>query len=791
MKVKSLFVWSLSFSLLFSPLLAAEPSQQEMPDEEEIEESDEPQESSDEGDEPQESSEDDEEDSFDEIDPSEQVVGEVREYRDSLRVTTTARAPMEEFATDRSVDVIEEEAILERNAQSIADAIGEEAGAYRQSTNRGADTVYLRGLIGPENLILVDGVRFNQATFRTGPNQYLATLDPMALRRAEIVRGPGSVLYGSGAMGGVLQVFPREISDQPFAGRGVLTYGSADNTLGAALDGSMHRQGFGASLGASYRNHGPLRVGSRGGEDLFLAAEENGRMLGSEYQQGFWRGGAAVELNDDLDFTLNYMGGFIDRGKRTDQLGRGQMRSTDNRDDLLWARLTSRGLGFAEEGTAFVAYHRSDELTRRFQCFEEDSLADCASLRDEVLQSRRETRDVTTTLGTGIGAYSFLFSDLQLSYGAELYHDQVLSSRRDAGVVGTDWVPAARGNFSNRSTYTTIGAYTHGDYPLWDQGIQEIALNGGLRVEHFSAFAPGSDILGDIEFGNTGLVGALGVSYLRGNHLNLYLNWSQGFRAPNLQEATVLGDTGNFFEIPNPDLGPERADTFELGTKIDVPGVLRLSANVFTSLLSNRITGVPGTFDGQDEIDGKPVQIRINADRAYFYGTELSVKTTSLFGVRLSGNLAYIDGAVERETVDPDFQAGPLHNLFAGDRNWTNTRRLAPLQFLAALTYRYEELFSATLFVQGAGAQTRLSGGDRSDLRICEVAPGVLASQVDQPCDGTPGWATLNLRSSYHFSDWGTMNLSVTNILDQRYQYHGSGLFGPGLQALGTLVVRY
>lgn len=716
-------------------------------------------------------------------------------------VTTTARAPIPGFATIRSLDVIDEEAILERQAGNISDAVSEESGVYRQATNRGADSLYMRGLIGPENLMLVDGVRFNQSTFRTGPNQYLATLDPWAFDRIESVRGPGSVLYGSGAMGGVLQMFPRTIDEEEgFHGRAIGQYKSADHTLGGALDADYRQDFFAGTAGISHRNHQTLRPGSRGGDDLFLAAEQDGRMLASAYRQSFWRAGGEIDIDDDIDLDIRYMGGLIEDARRTDQIGRGQMRSADNRDDLAWARLTHQALPVADELSVHGAYHRTDELTRRFQCAVNDGDGDqpalvtdleaCAALQDDVLTEQRNLHDVVHTVGTGLAAYSQIAPPLRISYGAEAYRDHVRSSREDATAPAMDFVTADRGNFADGSTYATLGAYTHGEWSVWHSGLHEAMLTGGGRVEHFRAVAPEvTEELGDVEFANTGLVAALGVSYLYDTTLNLYLHWNQGFRAPNLQEATVLGDTGNFYEVPNPDLNAERNDTFELGTKVDLSSIGQVSTSVFASLMRDRITRSPTTFDGQSEIDGKPVQERINADLAYFYGAELKLRSANHYGLEWFGNLAWIDGAVQSDESDPNFQPGPFHAFFERDADWTNPRRLPPLQFLSGITYRPDRSWSATFYVEGTGSQDKLSRGDHNDPRICEAEVGVL--YAPELCPGTPAWATLNVRGTYRFDERLFLNLSATNLMDRRYQYHGSGMFGPGIQAMTTVTLRH
>ncbi|MFU8802508.1 MAG: TonB-dependent receptor [Bradymonadaceae bacterium] len=731
-----------------------------------------------------------------------QEEGEDSEEEEVEIVTTTARAPMPAFMADRSVAVATEDEIYERQASSITDAIEEETGVTRQSTNRGADTVYLRGLVGPENLIYVDGVRFNQSIFRTGPNQYLNTLDPWAMDRVEVVRGPGSVLYGSGAMGGVIQLFPRRIPPEPFHIRGMGTYQTADSTLGSGLDLGFRAGSFGLSLGTSVRDHGQLRIGSRGGEGIFSSAEEGGRILASDYQEVFWRGQTAVEITSRSSFRLNYMSGLIGGAKRTDQLGIGDMRITDNHDDLLWATYVYEGRGTLEEIRVNTSFHRTREIADRYRCrtqpggpqnefFIVEDLPACAALQPDAVVSQTRNDDVATTLGTSlVGVNAFYPLGVRLSWGGELYSDRILSTREIATFPDFEATRASRGNFSSGSTFTSMGGFFSGDYSLFSDVAQEVILKGGARVENFRAFAPEvTPEIGDVEFSRTGVVGSLGASYLWRTHLNLYLNWSQGFRAPNLQETTVLGDTGNFFEIPNTDLGPERNNTFELGSKVEVPGIARLQASTFVSLISDRITRTDATFEGEEEVGGKPVQQRINAERAYYYGAEAGLATVSILGLSLFGDIAYIDGAVESGRDDEFFEPRFLHSLLGSDAQYSYPRRLPPLKYRAGVRFAPDTRWHSAVFLEGASSQERLAPGDVRDLRICEVDRGLTYGDLGEKCPGTPGWTTLNVRGGYRIADSSRLDLSLMNLTDQRYRHHGSGVLAPGFNAMITLVV--
>ena len=91
----------------------------------------------------------------------------------------------------------------------------------------------MRGLTGNQNLILVDGVRFNNATFRYGPNQYFNTIDPYSIAAIEVVRGTGSVQYGSDALGGVIQVFTK---NPQFSAKRKLHLAATTKAMTAAME---------------------------------------------------------------------------------------------------------------------------------------------------------------------------------------------------------------------------------------------------------------------------------------------------------------------------------------------------------------------------------------------------------------------------------------------------------------------------------------------------------------------------------------------------------------------------
>jgi len=677
-------------------------------------------------------------------------------------VVTASRSEQERFEADRSVELLDRKRLEESQAQSVPEAMQEAVGVHLQQTNRGSGTPFLRGLVGPQNLILVDGVRINTSTHRTGPNQYLALQDPFALARIEVLRGPSSVLHGNGAMGGVMHLLTLSPAAGPGApdasGRARARFASADLSAGLGLQVSPSLGGEGLRLGAHLDRFGPLRAG--GGAELPL----------SDYGAGYWQ--AKWLHADHAGWTLTgaYLGAALRDTGRTDAAGVGDLRFYDDDDHLAYLSFRLRGEGALRALRVTASYHRLDERMRRFGCQKgaDGTVADlaaCFALEEHQLTRRQRARDTVDVLGADADVELSLWADrLRLQAGAEVQQEWVGSSLETASAAsGFVFEAQPRGNYSDGSTYLGLGVFLHAGLVLHDFGpeVGRLRANGGLRFSHFAAFAPDVPDLGDVAYAHQGVVGAAGLQWLRPGVYNLYLSFAQGFRAPNLQETTQMGDTGTKFNVPNPALGPERGDHFELGGRVDL-GFLELELAGFCALGADAITWEPATHQGQAEIDGKPVTRLANAQSGLTYGLEGGL-TARWWRLGLSAGAAWMRG----EVTDRDGATTPA-------------RWIPPFSGLAGLRYDHPDPgVYAQVLVRWAARQDRLHPQDRQDPRICETAP--FSGLLEDPCDGTPGWATLNLRVGWRIDEQLTARLALNNLTDARYRTHGSGIDAPGL----------
>ncbi len=679
---------------------------------------------------------------------------------DFKTIVTPTRRETPSFETPGQTLVVGREDLDFEMPGDVPEALLSLPGVMVQRTNRGAATPILRGLVGPENLLLLDGVRLNTSIYRTGPNQYAALVDPLALQSVEVVLGPGSVLYGTDAMGGTINHLTLPV---PRGGRALdlsLTGASVDLGLGLRAHGEL--------------SEGPLSGWVRGGMRRFGELTAGGSTVPlSDYEQYDWGTKLRLDLGREWSLTGALIGAFIDNAARIDNVGRGDIRFADNLDNLAYLRLQRRASELVRRVVFTVSLHAVSEREERRRCNTVDGgatadRAGCISGVDSAVRAIEEREDAVNGLGLSaeLGLSPLAWLDVDL--GTEFRNEWVSSRRVDN--------PDARGNFSDGSTFGTADAWLWAetrllwaDYEENDQQFR-LKLDGGIRGTAVFAHAPDVPGLGDVDYDFAGLVGALRASALVGRNVHFWAGYSQGFRAPNLQETTVLGDTGQTFEVPNPDLGPQTNDTWELGLRMHSP-VTSFSLVGFASKMSDAIVREPTTFEGQSQVDGKDVFRRVNATSTEYVGIEAQLEVGPFEGVTVLGSVGYVDGV---QKVDGDSLV---------------PRRLPPFQGRAAVRWQSDwRRFRVETGVRFSAAQTLLNPEDERDLRICGNADG---TGFAENCQGTPGWANVYIGAAVEPIDSLTVRLRAENVLDQDYKVHGSGYPAPGRSVELGLGVRF
>ncbi len=627
-------------------------------------------------------------------------------------------------------------------SRTTPEILRELPGVMVQKTGHAQGSPYIRGFTGFRTLFLIDGIRLNNSTFRDGPNQYWGTVDPYMIDSFELVRGPGSVLYGSDAIGGTVNALTASPFDLPdgklSGGRFYYRYSTAEDSHIFRAEGRSVVDGkFGIQAGVTYKDFGDLDTGA-------------GHVENSGYSELDFDLKSEYRFNADTRLILAHQSVDQDDAWRTHKtiygqsfngttVGNEQRRVLDQDRTLSYARFEQENIGgFIEELDVTLSYQRQEEEEYRIK---KDYYRDIQCV------------DVDT-LGAAVQALTE--SDLgEWIYGVEYYRDFVESSNRKYYPIGGGLRSVGiQGPVADDSVYDNLGAYLQNTIPLHDQ--LDLIVGGRYTyiraaADHYEDPLSGADRSLSDHWND--LAGSARLLYrvLPEQGVSLFAGVSQGFRAPNLSDLTRL-DTArsNEIETPAPGLDPEQFIAYEAGVKVEGDRTILSAAYFYTDITDMIVRAPTGrTIDGNSEVTKK------NAGDGYVHGIELAAAYEFVDHWTLWGALTWIDSAVDSyPTSDPQSKREPID-------------RMMPLTSAAGLRWDPAGPFWVETLAVMADKQDDLADIDRRDTQ--RIPPG-----------GTPGYAVFTLRGGYQLTEQFRLSAALENLCDKNYRIHGSGLNEPG-----------
>ena len=657
-----------------------------------------------------------------------------------VRAVTGARHDQRLIDSPRQIGVVTAQEIRRRNYRSTPDALSEILGVFIQETNDGAGSPIIRGLIGNQILILIDGIRLNTSAYRLGPNQYLNTIDLNQIERIEVLRGAASVLYGSDALGGVVNIITRA------AGRdaGTGTVGTRwFSRLSSASAGAIGRAEVTSQTGA---------LGFVGGLTLKqFGTRRGGRDTGEQLLTGYdeWDGDAKAAFQLAPHQRLIVAGQRVTQRhiQRPDVVAAGtdlKWEWNPQRRGLVYAHYRADALpGAVEQLSVTLSYQEQSERYQRI----------AASASNVELRHFDRTRSIGANiqLTTPIGLRHLLI------YGIDTAGDHIDSERVDVSLT-TGESQAAKGVLADNSRYRSVAIFLQ----------DEIAVSARLRLSlgaRYSSFHPRAVVddpsTGPLEIDSAqqALTSSARALMRVTSRFDIVGGVGQAFRAPNIDDLTILGRTGGRFEVPNPDLNPESSVNYEAGVRARHAGVTA-SGTYFLTDIDGLIQRESSTYEGRTfrDLDGNGIRSaseplifqRQNAGRARVHGVELETRLRPADQWTVSGMVSRTLGT-ERNTGNPLRRIPPTHGR--GILSWSPGGRLW-----------------ADGYVVFASAQARLAPGDLTDVRI--------------PPGGTPGFLTLNARAGFRLNRALELTLGLENITNQTYRTHGSGVDAEGTNVI-------
>lgn len=618
-----------------------------------------------------------------------------------------------------SVNVVTNESLQQFQFRTSPESLIGSTGIFIQKTNHGGGSPFIRGLTGNQNLLLIDGIRLNNSTTRFGPNQYFNTIDVFNIDKIEAIRGTGSVQYGSDAMGGVLQVFTKEL---PFSNGNILS----GSIQGRAVSQDMEYSGraemgyqtakWVISGGLTKRNFGDL-----------VGGDTTGKQSPSGY------------IENDVDLKLKWKINSI-----LQVTAFHQQVLQENVPLYHRVKLENFNYYFFSPQQRKLSYVKFD-LNGNSSLFNKISFTTSLqnSLEERTYQrnttsNRFFEKDKVTNWGLTLDVSSQFNTNWTANSGVEYYLDKVNSTRTQTTPSNATTI-TQRGLYPDDATSKNFSLYT-----LQHLKFNQFIIETGLRYNAISINikdTAGSNFqLGEVTIKPSSLVGNFSLLYKLNKQYSVYGSFSTGYRVPNVDDMGTLGLVDFRYEIPAYNLKPEKSYNTEVGIRIQTKKI-KSSIAYFYMHLQDLI--IRKQLPGQ-QINGFNVFIKENNQESFLNGFEYDIDWQVSKRVNFFTNLAYTYG--QNTTLNE-----PM-------------RRIPPINGRILLTYQ-KSAFQLRVEYISASSQTRLAQGDKSDNRI--------------PIGGTPGWNIVNSYAGFSFKK-NAVQLAFCNLFNTDYRTHGSGINGVG-----------
>ncbi|RFN59715.1 TonB-dependent receptor [Marixanthomonas ophiurae] len=671
-----------------------------------------------------------------------------------------------------------------QNPQTAADLLGISGKVFIQKSQQGGGSPMIRGFATNRLVYTIDGVRMNTAIFRGGNLQNIISLDPFATEHTEVLFGPGSVVYGSDAIGGVMSfqtLTPQfSLDDKPFiTGKAVTRYASANNEKTAHLDVNVGWKKWAFTTSITSYDYEDLKQGSEGPDeflrpyfvkrqdsmDVVVTNEDPRVQTPSAYSQINLMQKVRFKPNDNWDFQygLHYSEtseyGRYDRHQRTRD---GAPRYGEWKYGPQKWMMNNLNLTHSKQNSLY------NQLSVRLavQNFEESRIS--RNFND----ANRETRvEKVDAYSANIDFTKAIGSKHELYYGLEFVSNDVNSTGTDLNIeTGVSQPGPSR---YPEATWASYAAYVSDQFTINDQ----VLLQGGLRynfikldAEFDTNFYPFPFETASLENGN--LTGSLGVVYKPADDWVISSNASTAFRAPNVDDVGKVFDSEpGSVVIPNPDLDSEYAYNIDIGVAKVFSDVVKVDVTGYYTHLKNALVRRDFKLNGQDSIvyDGELSQVQAiqNAAEANVYGLQAGVEVKLSNGFGFSSDFNYQYGEEELD-----------------DGTTSRSRHAAPWFGVSRLTYGAQNL-NMQVYMNYSGKR------DFEDLPEGEKGKTEIYA-IDE--NGNPyaaGWYTLNYKASYRLSDMFTVTGGLENITDRRYRPYSSGISGAGRNFILSLRANF
>lgn len=671
------------------------------------------------------------------------------------------------------VSILSAKDIAFQNPQTAADLLGFSGKVFIQKSQQGGGSPMIRGFATNRLLYAIDGVRMNTAIFRSGNIQNVISLDAFATENAEILFGPGSVIYGSDAIGGVMSfqtLSPKfSASDKTlFTGSATTRYSTANQEKTAHFHLKIGSQKWASVSSVSYNDFGDLRMGRKGPDeylkkldvvrigdkDVIVHTKDSLVQVPSGYSQLNLMQKISYKYAENLEFQYAFHHSATSEYSRYDRHIRyrnglpryGEWKYGPQKWTMHQFNILHQGNGNFYDQMAFRLASQTFAESR----IDRDINQPTRHIRSENVSAYSANLDMTKSIK----------EKGKLTYGIEAVINDVKSEGIDQDIIqNTSITGPSRYPQALWTSYAAYASYDHRFSDKW-------SLLAGTRYNYFALNAQYDTTFYPFPFvrssyNNGALTGSMGAVYRPYQSTALMVNISTGFRAPNVDDSGKVFDAiDGFVTVPNPDLKAEYAYNAEIGWVQVISDKIRLDMSIYYTKLNDALVRRPFQLNGMDSILYNGVVSKIeaiqNAAIASVNGMQLGIEIKPGLGLTFTSsyNIQRGEEELDNGTLSPSRHAAP--NFGSSTLSWTKRR------FTIAVGSMYSD------------------GKTYGELPIEEQnKPEIYAKDTDgKPY--SPSWIIFNAKGQYKISKYLNINASIENMTDIRYRPYSSGIVAPG-----------
>lgn len=671
-----------------------------------------------------------------------------------------------------------------QNPQTAADLLGFSGKVFIQKSQQGGGSPIIRGFASNRLLYAIDGVRMNTAIFRSGNIQNVISLDAFSTESAEILFGPGSVIYGSDAIGGVMsfQTLAPKFSSAGkslFSGGATARYSSANQEKTGHLHFLVGGKKWASVTSVSHNDFGDLRMGSngpdeylkkldvvrQGDKDVVVVNKDSLLQSPSAYSQLNLMQKISFKATDktEIQYAFHYSAtSEYARYDRHIRYRNGQPRYGEwNYGPQKWmmnqVNVLHTGSGKFYDHLILRLAHQAFEESR----IDRDINRPTRHIRTENVGAYSANLDLTKTIGT----------NSKLIYGIESVINEVKSEGIDEDIIKNTSVKGP--SRYPQALWSSYAAYASYDHKISDKFM----IQGGARYNFFTLVADYDTTFYPIPFiqstqNNAALTGSLGIVYRPTTSTAIMANLSTGFRSPNVDDSGKVFDAiDGFVTVPNPNLRAEYAYNAEIGIVQVFNDRVRLDVSLYYTKLKDALVRRPFQLNGQDSIIYNGAMSKVeaiqNAAEASVKGVQigLEIKPGLGFSLTSSYNIQKGEEELDNGVISPSRHAAP--NFGSTTLSWTKK------QLTIALSSMYSD------------------GKSFDELPIEEQNKPEIYAKDDNGKPYSPSWTIFNIKAQYRLSKHWKINIGMENISDLRYRTFSSGIVAAGRNVVAAVSLKF